>query len=115
MNSPAFGIGYSLWLRLRWVLSGILLLMLILAVTVQLFPDVAPYCCGTSIVIVFMATVFLLNSFSFGPADLGVKSSGFPTHMRTLPVSTRAMVGWPMLFAAATFAILWALPACLIF
>lgn len=115
MNSPAVGIGYAFWLRLRWAVIGVLSLVLLLAISVQLVPAAAVYCCGASMVILFAATVYLLNAFTLGPADLGVKSSGFPMHMRVLPVSTHALVGWPMLFAAATFATLWALPVALIF
>ena len=115
MRSPALGIGYSLWLKLRWVIGGVIVLMLLLAVAALLFPVAAPFFGGASIVILCMSMAFLLNAFSFGPADLGVKSSGVPTHMRALPVSTSALVGWPMLYAALTVAALWALPVCLIF
>jgi hypothetical protein len=115
MTSAALGIGYSLWLRVRWAIGATLTLYLVLALVPQFFPAMAPYCCGASIAILFMVMVPLLNTFSYGPADLGVKSSGFPPHMRTLPISTRAMVGWPMLLAAVIFALLWMLPACFIF
>ncbi len=115
MKSAAFGIGYSLWLRLRWIIIGLLLVTVVLALTAQLFPVTAPVCCAASMGLVVLAMIPLLNAFSFGPADLGVKSSGFPTHMRALPVSTRSLVGWPMLFAAATYFVLWVLPAGLIF
>jgi hypothetical protein len=115
MASPAFGIGYSLWLRLRWIFIATVALIALLALTAQLFPVAAEACCALSMPVVLLSMVPLLNVFSFGPADLGVKSSGFPTHMRTFPVSTRALVGWPMLFAAATVSVLWLLPACLIF
>jgi hypothetical protein len=115
MTSAALGIGYSLWLRLRWVAIGIFVTILALAATAKLFPISAPYCAAGSIVVLALATVFLLNAFTYGPTNLGVRSSGFPTHMRTLPVSTRALVGWPMLFAAITLATFWALPICLIF
>ena len=115
MKSAAMGIGYSIWLRVRWVIAGTLISFFVLSLTPLFYPEAAPYCCAISIAILFIAMLPLLNAFSFGPADLGVKSSGFPPHMRTLPVSTRALVGWPMLFAAATFAMLWMLPASSIF
>jgi hypothetical protein len=115
MKSVAMGIAYSIWLRMRWVIVGTLISFFVLSLTPLFYPEAAPYCCAISIVILFIAMLPLLNAFSFGPADLGVKSSGFPLHMRTLPVSTRALVGWPMLFAAATFALLWMLLASLIF
>jgi hypothetical protein len=115
MTSAAFGITYSLWRRMRWAIIAVVVLMLFLALGVQIFPAAGPYFCGASIVFLFAAAVFFLNAFTYGPADLGVKSSGFPTHMRVLPVTTHALVGWPMLFAAITFVLLWVLPSCLIF
>jgi hypothetical protein len=89
--------------------------MLVVAATIQLLPDTAPYCCGLSVLILSFSFVFLLNTFTYGPADIGVKSSGFPTHMRVLPVSNRALVGWPMLVAVITFAVLWLIQSSLIF
>jgi hypothetical protein len=115
MNSPALGIGYGFWLKLRGIVFGMLMSTLALAATIHVFPETAPYCCVASMLILFLPLVLLLNTFSMGPADLGVKTSGFPQHMKVLPVSTHALVGWPMLFAAVTLAALWIIPACLIF
>ena len=47
----------------------------------------------------------------YSPTDLGSKGSVFPTHMLVLPVRTRALVGWPMLYGTAIHAGLWVLLA----
>jgi hypothetical protein len=56
----------------------------------------------------------LLHVFTLGPADFGVKSSGYPANMFVLPLKTRTLTGWPILYGAATFAILWLLVVYLV-
>ena len=56
------------------------------------------------VVIVPVATTFMffLAVFSFGFAgDLAARESIYPARMFTLPVTTRALAGWPMLYGAA--------------
>jgi hypothetical protein len=115
MTSPALGIAYSLWLRLRWILAAELVLLTALALTVQSFPAAAPYCQMTSLVLIFLSLAPMLNACTYGPADLGVRAAGFPTQMMVLPLSTRSLVGWPMLYGAVIHASLWALLAILVF
>jgi hypothetical protein len=106
MNYPAATIAYSLWLRLRWAAAGISLYLVGLAIAAQLFPN-----SGEPVVLAALlltaAFAHMLHVFTLGPADLGVKGSGFPTCMLTLPLSTRALAGWPMLCGASAHAILW--------
>jgi hypothetical protein len=46
--------------------------------------------------------------FSYGLAgDLAARQSIFPARMFTLPVTTRALAGWPMLYGTAASATLW--------
>jgi poly(3-hydroxybutyrate) depolymerase len=55
-----------------------------------------------------MIFMYFLAVFSFGLAgDLTGRRSMFPARMFTLPVTTRALVGWPMLYGAAAMASLW--------
>jgi polyhydroxybutyrate depolymerase len=55
-----------------------------------------------------MIFMYFLAVFSFGLAgDLAARRSMFPARMFTLPVTTRALVGWPMLYGAAAMASLW--------
>jgi len=52
--------------------------------------------------------LYFLAVFSFGLAgDLAARPSMFPARMFTLPVTTRALVGWPMLYGTAATASLW--------
>lgn len=52
--------------------------------------------------------LYFLAVFSFGLAgDLAARQSMFPSRMFTLPVTTRALVGWPMLYGTAAMASLW--------
>src|SRR5256885_2683772 len=52
--------------------------------------------------------VYLLAVFSFGFAgDLAGRQSIYPARMFTLPVTTAALAGWPMLYGTAAAAILW--------
>src|SRR2546426_6262904 len=52
--------------------------------------------------------VYLLAVFSFGFAgDLAARQSIYPARMFTLPVTTAALAGWPMLYGTAATAILW--------
>ncbi len=115
MTSPALGIAYSFWLRLRWMFAAVFILLPIFAVTVQLFPAAAPYCQVGSIILMFSVMVPMLNACTFGPADLGARASGYPTHMFVLPLSNRSLVAWPMLYGAIIFGSLWTLVAVLVF
>ena len=62
------------------------------------------------VVVVPLATTFtyLLAVFTFGLAgDLAARQSMFPPRRFTLPVTTAALAGWPMLYGAAAMAVLW--------
>ncbi|MDP2320163.1 MAG: hypothetical protein Q8O42_12600 [Acidobacteriota bacterium] len=52
--------------------------------------------------------LYLLAVFSFGlSGDLAARQSIYPPRMFTLPVTTRALAGWPMLFGTVAAAGLW--------
>ena len=52
--------------------------------------------------------MYFLAVFSFGLAgDLAARQSIYPARMFTLPVTTAALAGWPMLYGAAAMASLW--------
>ena len=116
MNSPAVGIAYVLWLKARWVIGGMLVYIVGMAVAIRLdlFPDAADQIMCSSLLLVF-ALATLLNALVFSPIDLGAKGSVYPTHMLVLPLRTRALVGWPMLCGGIVNALLWVLLASLVF
>ena len=54
------------------------------------------------------AFMYFLAVFSFGLAgDLAARQSIYPARMFTLPVTTAALAGWPMLYGTAAMACLW--------
>jgi hypothetical protein len=62
-----------------------------------------------------MATfLFLLAVFSFGlDGDFAARQSIYPARLFTLPVTTAALAGWPMLYGAVAVVGLWLLTALL--
>lgn len=115
MTSPALGIAYFLWLRLRLLFVAAFVLVPVFAVAIRLFPETAPYCQFACVILFFLALVPLLHTCTFGPADLAARTSGFPAYMFVLPMSNRSLVGWPMLFAAVIFGSMWSVVAILVF
>jgi poly(3-hydroxybutyrate) depolymerase len=62
----------------------------------------------TVLVPLSFAFLYFLAVFSYGLAgDLTARHSLYPARMFTLPVSTAALAGWPMLYGAITLAGLW--------
>src|SRR2546428_970443 len=52
--------------------------------------------------------LYFLSVFSFGlSGDLAARQSIYPARMFTLPVTTAALAGWPMVYGTAAIAILW--------
>jgi hypothetical protein len=110
MTSPASGLAYFLWLRIRWAAAGTVAYLVCLAFAAHIVPEFGePDPIVLALCLLTASIAHLLHVFTLGPADLGVKNSGFPTHMFVLPLKTQTLSGWPILYAAATFAILWVL------
>ncbi len=115
MRSPALAIAWEFGQRLRLglivlavyaiVMGTILLLRHKLGQPVSLQDDEDL----AALVLVPVATTFMffLGVFSFGfAADLSARESIYPARMFTLPVTTRALAGWPMFYGAAAMLIL---------
>src|SRR5262245_53665503 len=126
MHSPALAIAWELWRRHRWGLAATAAYTLaVAAVWRVLRPEdvarsigqaffaeamqgglsVADLIHAVGSVTAFpavMALVYLYAVFGYGDqADLAAKDSNFPHRMFVLPVSTRKLVAWPMLYGAA--------------
>src|SRR6478736_3621312 len=114
MNA-ALGIAYPLWLKTRWIVGGVLVYIAAMAIAIRLqaFPDAKQQIAGGT-VLLFFALAMLLNALIFSPADLAAKGSVFPLHMLVLPMRTRSLAGWPMLYAAVLMGLLWLLLARLV-
>ena len=61
------------------------------------------------IILPFTVTfLYFVGVFSFGlTGDLAARQSMYPARMFTLPVTTAALAGWPMLYGTAAVASLW--------
>src|SRR5205814_7367997 len=112
-QSPLAGIGYYLWLRARWGLG--LMVLLIVAGGIlsrhhpaRISPDVIVATCGF---LLLYTSIFLVGVFSFAnfKKAIGKADTVFPMHMMTLPVRTRGLVGLPMIIAAIVLSIFWIL------
>jgi hypothetical protein len=117
MRSPAIAIGWEFRQRHRWGLTALAAYLIVLAI-IKLLTVAAgqpvKLDSGESFALVVaipITTTFMyfLAVFSFGLAgDLAARQSMFPARLFTLPVTTAALVGWPMLYGTLAMALLWA-------
>ncbi len=62
---------------------------------------------GTIVLPLTAAVLYLLAVFSFGlSGDLAARQSMYPPRLFTLPVTTAALAGWPMVFGAVAMVVL---------
>src|SRR6266849_2727169 len=116
MRSPTLAIAWEFRRRHGWALVAMFAYLLVLAAIKVLFlgpmepirldpPD------GRAAVVITPLTAtyfYLLAAFSFGLAgDLAARQSIYPARMLALPLTTRALAGWPMLYGTAVMASLW--------
>jgi hypothetical protein len=115
-RTPALAIAWEFRHRHRWGLVGLTVYLLVLGTIklVILEPGQqvnldAPERFAVVVVVPLTATfTYCLAVFSFGLAgDLAARQSIYPARMFTLPVTTAALAGWPMLYGTAAMAILW--------
>lgn len=114
MNHIAWAIGWPLWRRHRWGLMLLIAFFLLAALASALLPPYmsatsAPAFFGPLLMAVHVAYLYLFGVFSYG-FDIDVahtRTVCFPPALMRLPVSTRALAGWPMAFGAAAVALLW--------
>ena len=116
MRSPALAIPWGILQRHRWGLGAIILYLLALG-TARVFIlgsgrpgevlDSERFA-FTVIVPLSASFMYLLVAFSLGlSGDLGARPSMYPARMFTLPVTSAALAGWPMLFGTAAMAGVW--------
>ena len=118
MRSPAAAIAWEFRTRHRWGLRALAGAIGVMAVT-----KIAIVTSGRTVTldnavafalvdVVPLTTMFFyfLAMFSYGLAgDLAARPSMFPGRLYTLPVTTAALAGWPMLYGTAAMALLWGL------
>ncbi|MDH3292563.1 MAG: hypothetical protein OEO20_16050 [Gemmatimonadota bacterium] len=117
MHSPAAAIAWEFRQRHRWGLAAVAGCLMVVAAVKLLFlasgqpiPLESPTQFAMVGVVPLGATSFyLLALFSFGfSGDLAARQSIYPARMFTLPVTSWALAGWPMLYGASAMTILWA-------
>lgn len=116
MRSPALAIAWELRHRHRWGLLAVGGYLLVLAVFKlgildpgqPVSPDDAERVALAVGLPLTIACLYLLVVFSFGlSGDLAARQSLYPARLFTLPVTTTALAGWPMLYGTAAMAGLW--------
>jgi len=115
VRSPAAAIAWEFRQRHRWGLIGVASYLVVIATIKLLVLGGQPVNLESAesfafAVVVPMTATFMysLAVFSFGLAgDLAGRQSMYPARMFTLPVTTAALVGWPMLYGSAAMVILW--------
>lgn len=115
MRSPALAIAWEFRQRHRFALIAFFSYFTILGVVRVLFlgPDSLtldrPSGLAAAVVVPLWTTaMYLLAVFSYGlGGDMAARPSIYPARMFTLPVTTAALAGWPMLLGTAAIASLW--------
>ncbi len=117
MTSPAYAIAWELSRQHRWGFVAVAgYLVVLTSLKVLTIVSGGPILSGSEahfavlLMVPLSATImYLLALFSFGfSGDLAARPSIYPTRMFTLPVTSAALAGWPMLYGAVSVAILWA-------
>jgi hypothetical protein len=116
MRSPAAAFAWEFRHRHRWYLIALAAYLLTLGLMKPLFlaPDHVvrfdpPDGFAAFGVVPFSVTFFyLIAVFTFGlTGDVAARQSIYPPRLFTLPVSSAALAGWPMLYGIAAMTVLW--------
>lgn len=115
MRTPAAAIAWEFGQRHRWGLIAVLATLLTLGgirvavLTTLLHLELNDLSFALLIPVPLAATfLYLLAVFTFGiSGDLASRESMYPKRMLTLPVSSAALAGWPMLYGCISMALLW--------
>src|SRR5260370_30213677 len=115
MRSPAAAIAWEFRQRYRWGLMALITYLLVFATIrfLVLAPgqrvDLDEESFAFVVIVPLTATfIYFLAVFTFGLAgDLAARQSMYPARMFTLPVTSAALAGWPMLYGTAAMAMLW--------
>src|SRR3954453_10289024 len=115
MHTPAAAIAWEFRQRHRWGLMAVLATILILGaikiavLAKQTHPELNDTTFPLLVPIPLAAiSLYLLAVFTFGiTGDLAARESMYPPRMLTLPVSSAALAGWPMLYGCVSMTLLW--------
>jgi hypothetical protein len=122
MRSPAAAVAWELRQRHRWGLFALAGYFVVLAairvVTAGQRVHFADEMTFAFVVVVPITATFIyfLAVFTFGlSGDLAARQSMYPARMFTMPMTSAALAGWPMLYGTLAMTILWVLTRLLAF
>ena len=112
MRSPAAAVAWEFRQRHRWGLLVLIVYLLVLTAIklltrkpVNLEEESFAFAVIVPITATFM---YFLAIFTFGiSGDVAARQSVYPARLFTLPVTTAALVAWPMFYGGAAMAMLW--------
>ena len=116
MQSPAAAIAWEFRARHRWGMLGVVVYLGILAAIklvgltrgVPLYMDSSESFAFMVMVPLAATATYFLAVFTFGlDGDLAGRQSMYPSRRFTLPITTTALAGWPMLYGSAAMVLLW--------
>jgi hypothetical protein len=116
MRSAGWALGWDIWSRYRILFSLALVYLLALVVLVQVVPaaTMSHALLGLSMAPLFVLA-YLLAAFTYGEQGaIESADSLFPRRSFTLPVSTAALAGWPLLLGGTFVAPYWLILAGLV-
>src|SRR4051794_12778736 len=114
MLPPACGIGWCLWRRHRLGLSALAFAFLAVGALYRALPAGEARNWAPLTTLLLFGFLYLAAIFASPEADLAGRPTAYPSGMLTLPVPTRDLVLWPMLFGAIALAGAWVVFAGLI-
>jgi hypothetical protein len=115
MYSIAYAVAWPIWRQHRIQFASIFAGLIALTAIARVVPAGASadaFFCAAPSAAIF---IFLLAAFSYASAGGNRKGSfDIPAYLLTLPVTTRALVGWTMLYGAIAAAVAWWLVVLLV-
>jgi len=115
MRSPAAAVAWEFRQRHRWGLLAVIGYLFVLAMIKLVIVERGQRIDLDELRFAFVAIVpltatfmYFLAVFSFGlSGDIAARQSIYPARMFSLPVTSAALAGWPMLYGSAAMAMLW--------
>ena len=115
--TPAGAIAWEFRRRYRWgwiALGSYLLILAIIKIAILARGGSITFSSAENFAFVVAVPltstfIYFLAVFTFGlTGDIAARQSMYPPRLFTLPVTTNALAGWPMLYGTMAIAILWA-------